>query len=1227
MRDFLTGLAILVIVALAAALVGPFFVDWAAQRGRIEERLTQALGVPVSIEGPIEVRLLPSPRIDVRSLAVNRGGQGPTVHADRMTAELAVMPLLRGDVRIVEAFLDKPVADAALAADGSIEGLQAYAASLQSARNVAIERLVVRDGAVRLRDRSSDRLAAIEDIDGEADAQALVGPWRANGRALIGGAPLDGRGATGAPESQGVRLKLMAQAVNGHQRAEADGRILADNAGALLFDGRLTAGGRVRWPDRDGFSLRPWTFVANARLQSRGGELTQVELEAGGEDIPAKFAGSGALALGGQPRLSLALESKQIDLDKPFTLQGRPAPSPSEALGAWVNAFSMEDAGFSPPLPISATFKVGSVLLGGDVASNAEADLTAEGAGLGIDRFQAALPGAGEIQLSGRAAFTQGGRFDGHVRVAAKDASRLMGWAEAERSGRSGRLGDAKDVAAEADVSFSSAVMAARSLKLRVEKSTLQGTVRYTPPELAERGKFEAQLTSDGLAVEQAPDVSTLAAAAQGVDVSITLNARNVRVGRDKGPTVGAGRLGVKLSVTAEGLVIDSLDIADVGGASLSASGRVGEKGGRLDATVDARRVEPLAELLKKIAPGRFPGMLSARAASLSPLKLKLSATRAAGNAGPTEISVQGSAAASRVSASATLGGGATGDHVAMALKLDSPESAPFLRQLGFEALPLSGFGPGRLAVDVDGRFGNGATLRISGAAAGASVSGQGSIGQSAADPDVVGSFSVSAADVSPLLQLLALPGPDGLSRVPLQASADLSAGEERWTFSNLKGGFGAEPFSGRLVVDLQKASLEGALDLEHVVAPALAGLALGPTQPPIASSLWSSSRFAPVLTPPYPITLAIRAKGLDLGQGWTADNPSFTLNWTPEALEISRGEASFMGGRLGGGFQIRRQGGLANLSGKLTVVGVSAPALWPQSDLAGTIDGELDGAAAGESVSSLVANLSGGGNVRVRSLVIPRLDPSALPGAAASLDAEGSIADVQKVSEALAGALDRSGLQVPSLSAPVTLSNGVVRFGPVAIEGPTSIQASATYDLRSGRFEGRGALSAPAPAGWAGPSPQATVTWRKARGAAGARDIDVSLLANTLTTHAVARELEKVEAAESDLRERQFFMRRLKADRERIEREKREAEAARAAEEAKAAEDARKAEEARRAAEAKRLEEERAAEKARREGDQASGAAPVDTGASDAARILGLSSPSLANPQPPNAPAGPSQP
>ena len=67
---------------------------------------------------------------------------------------------------------------------------------------------------------------------------------------------------------------------------------------------------------------------------------------------------------------------------------------------------------------------------------------------------------------------------------------------------------------------------------------------------------------------------------------------------------------------------------------------------------------------------------------------------------------------------------------------MEAPDAAPFLSQLGFEALPLPGFGRGRLALDMDGRFGAGANLKVSGEAAGTMLSGAGRLAMTPGAPE-----------------------------------------------------------------------------------------------------------------------------------------------------------------------------------------------------------------------------------------------------------------------------------------------------------------------------------------------------------------------------------------------------------------------------------------------------------------------------------------------------------
>ena len=61
MQTTLLGLAIAFIIALIAALVGPYFIDWNQFRPQFEAEATRIVGTPVRVAGKLDARLLPAP--------------------------------------------------------------------------------------------------------------------------------------------------------------------------------------------------------------------------------------------------------------------------------------------------------------------------------------------------------------------------------------------------------------------------------------------------------------------------------------------------------------------------------------------------------------------------------------------------------------------------------------------------------------------------------------------------------------------------------------------------------------------------------------------------------------------------------------------------------------------------------------------------------------------------------------------------------------------------------------------------------------------------------------------------------------------------------------------------------------------------------------------------------------------------------------------------------------
>ena len=70
LQTTLLGLAIAIILALVAALVGPLLIDWGGYRSVFEAEASHLIGVDVRVTGAIDARLLPSPQLMLHDIEI-----------------------------------------------------------------------------------------------------------------------------------------------------------------------------------------------------------------------------------------------------------------------------------------------------------------------------------------------------------------------------------------------------------------------------------------------------------------------------------------------------------------------------------------------------------------------------------------------------------------------------------------------------------------------------------------------------------------------------------------------------------------------------------------------------------------------------------------------------------------------------------------------------------------------------------------------------------------------------------------------------------------------------------------------------------------------------------------------------------------------------------------------------------------------------------------------------
>src|SRR6201996_4423417 len=117
----LLGLAIAFILALIAALVGPFFIDWNRFQPQFEAEASKIVGAPVRVGGGLDARLLPTPSLRLRSVVVGGPNDLGKVRADKLDVEFSLGDLMRGEWRANELTINGLALDLGLNAQGKVD--------------------------------------------------------------------------------------------------------------------------------------------------------------------------------------------------------------------------------------------------------------------------------------------------------------------------------------------------------------------------------------------------------------------------------------------------------------------------------------------------------------------------------------------------------------------------------------------------------------------------------------------------------------------------------------------------------------------------------------------------------------------------------------------------------------------------------------------------------------------------------------------------------------------------------------------------------------------------------------------------------------------------------------------------------------------------------------------------------------------------------------------------
>ncbi len=1143
MRDILTVLAVILVIILSAALAVPYFVDWSAERSLVESQLSNLLGQQVKIRGSIDLKLLPTPYLQLADVEVADPAAGTEIRAAELHLEIALTALMRGEVDFVEARLVRP--QLRLRIENESVRLPAPPRAL-SGQQMQFERISVEDGTIAIDDPATGRSFTFKKIALAAEARALTGPFTGDGRFEMGGEPTAFRFSTGEREGDRLHFKLIVDENGSHPRADLDASLIFAQRVLPSVSGTVDLSGHVR----DIIAL-PWQISGSLQADLRKATISNLDLRLGDENHVASLNGAAEFDLGDKPRVNLNLKAQQIDLDKLLSANSAPPALQrlSDALGSLAKSEDLAPSG----LPLTLELSADSVLLGGETITDVGGALAVSAKEAASLRFEGNGPGRSHLSADGTIETSVAPGFNGRIEASAEDVPRLKEWLAANlpQTVPAAFILPIRSFAVSGTANISEVGFVGSNLSLRVNGSMLSGTLAYTKALGPDAARFFADLSAPALELDSLPDLSALAQQTKAMDLALRLDAQAVKVGGTEAGEIDAGRIVLKFDRTGPNSKLEDLAVSGIDGADLTASGQWDGHGGKIAIKLDAERLDGLVGLLHRFAPGPASDFLVARAEVFSPAHLDLGAdVKMTGDT----LGLNGSSLAG-TAGQTTISGKADPDpqnpaNFNLSLRFDAKDSTALLRQIGFSTLPLKNIGPG--SIEITARGGPRLDTSVAALLAETNFAFHGSIDPNVSAPHATGTVTLTSADLSNLMRAMALALPDLTARLPANVSATLDAGGNGVALSNLAGTFAGSKIAGHLAYRTDKG-ITGALDTDEMSLANLVQLALGPPQQPKPGAFWSDLKFAAVEINPPPTNFAMSVANFDLWPQISGRDAHFDLAITGGEMGLEFA-IHHLAMKIGAGsadadLTLRRNGPNAAAQGRLRLRDCELDV----PSMRGLLSTDLDLAGTGDSAAALVAGFAGSGRIGLSDLVLPKSDPGALARVFDAVEEDRLGIDEAEIDRVLLTEFGKQSLSLGKAEFDAGLAAGVLRLSqkdatkivPGVVEN-----LDAALDLRDLTLAQTSLLSlAAVPKNWNGALPQVTISWN-GNIANPTQSLDAATFVNALAARAIARESARIQAQEFDVHEHAFFVSRLQSERQHeTERLKTEEDARRAAE------------------------------------------------------------------------------
>jgi len=1118
LQTTLLGLAIAIILALVAALVGPLLIDWGTHRSLFEAEASRLIGVDVRVTGPIEARLLPTPSLTLHDIEI--GGSGDDkLRARALGFEFALGPLMRGEWHASEMHLAGSQLNLGLDASGHV--VAPNLAINFSPDALSIDRLSIEDGKVTLTDYASGARATLQGLWFNGEARSLLGPFKGEGAVTAAGELYPFRVAAGRyTEEGGLKLHVNVDPVNHPLSIEADGVLTLARA-EPKFDGTLSLTRPVGIASQAGAqpapALRqPWQVSGKIKASAASALMQQFEFQYGSEDQGLKLTGVADFTFGKYPRFDGVLSGQQIDLDRALANGDGTRPPPAAAIR---RIAELAGGAFRPAIPIQIGVGIDQVTLGGAGVQNLRGDISTDAQGWNLDRFEFRAPGFTQVKLSGHLAVSDDGvAFTGPAEIEANDPKALAAWLEGRGEVAQG---DLRPLRLRGDVALGSDRIAVEHLQAAFDRKTVTGRLAYAFASGAHPARLDAALNAPELDIDAALGFGNALIAGSRIE-----RPHDMTIAADIGrATIGgfvARDASARLKVDGNGLQIDRLSVADLGGAAFSASGRIVTAApspqGSVRVDLDAPDMTPVMALLARISP-RAAQALAGGATDMAPARLHAQfSVDGADKATLAKLTVNGSLGKMRLALTGTAGADAialrTGD-LKLDGKLEADDGRQLIAMLGLDRVLTAGEGPGALTLSTSGPADG--EWRVDGklGAGGLEASISGTARPFAAAPSAALRTVIARADAAPLRG-----AGGGRAALPVTFAGNVALADKDLTLGDIEATVAGSSLRGKLAVTLAPMHrVQGEIEADSIDAPALIAAAIG--MPASAGGKgnaawgWPGEPFTGGAFGDYAGKVAIKARRVDLLPRLTAREVRASLHLGKYEFAVEDMTGDVAGGRIAGRLAFRAADDGLKAKAKFSLAGIDATSLLPslaRPPMTGTLGLSADLEGSGLSPVALIGSLKGSGKLSLADAQLAGLDARAFDAVTRAVD-QGLAIDAPRIADVVSKALDSGQLAVKQAEGTLAISAGQVRLSNVGADSAeAALSLSGNLDLTDGSIDARLVLSGAGEA--AGARPDIFMAL-KGPLAAPARSIDVSALTGWLTLRAVENQARKLREAE----------------------------------------------------------------------------------------------------------------